>query len=289
MRLLIFTLIACFSFTGSAQIRQYGADLTNSDWQLVKSSPVQCRLEHHIPRYGQASFTSHSGRNINLDFELDMYKLPANTHQASLRAVPPSWRPGVKSEARANMTLFKQFEGYLSGRTAWNMLSDLEEGLYPTFYFNDWYASKKQTAVALSSVNFIAKYQGFLSCLDSLLPYNFEDISFTILSYKKNSDKLTKQSQKRLAMIGDYIKHDPDIDVVVVDAYTDSYGGRWPNKKLSEKRAGAIKKHFASLGIDEAMIDVEGHGERRHIATNRNNIGRMTNRRVVISLGKSEI
>jgi len=289
MRLLFLISLIITTFSGLAQVRQYGADLTNSDWDLVEATPIQCRLEHQIPRYGQASFTSRSGRDVNLDFELDMYKLPANTHRATLRAVPPSWRPGLASESRTRLKLFKQFEGYLSGRYAWLMLSDLEEGLFPTFYFNDWYANKKQTAVALSSVNFNAKYQNFLHCLDSLLPYDLDDISFTVLTYKKNSDQLTKQSQKRLSMIGAYIKHDPKIDVVVIDAYTDSYGGRWPNKKLSERRAGAIKNHFESLGISENMIDVEGHGERRHIATNRNEIGRLSNRRVVISLGKSEM
>ena len=289
MRLFLLILALSFCQQTLASVRQYGAGLDNSSWDLVQSTPVQCRLEHKIPNYGQASFTSRSGRDINLDFELDMYRLPAQTQDARLRAVPPKWRPGKAGESRTNMTLFKQFEGYLTGQFAWVMLSDLESGLFPTFYFNDWYANNKQTAVALSSVNFVDKYKHFLSCLDSLLPYDLQDIAFTVLTYQSNSDKLTKQSQKRLTMIGEYIKYDPKIDVVVIDAYTDSYGGRWPNKKLSERRAKSIKDHFVALGIEKGQIEVEGHGERRHIATNTSVLGRLTNRRVVISLGKSEI
>ena len=51
-------------------------------------------------------------------------------------------------------------------------------------------------------------------------------------------------------MIGEYLKADPSIDMLVINAYTDSYGGRWPNLKLSEKRAKTIKNYFACLGID---------------------------------------
>jgi hypothetical protein len=58
--------------------------------------------------------------------------------------------------------------------------------------------------VSLSSVNFRVKYQAFMDCLDGLLPYSFNDIAFSVLSYDKNSDQLSPASKRRLAMIGDY-------------------------------------------------------------------------------------
>ncbi len=94
-------------------------------------------------------------------------------------------------------------------------------------------------------------------------------------------------SLRRLAMISEFIKADKSIDVVVIDAYSDSYGGRWPNLKLSEKRADAIKKVFVDLGIDPGKISVEGHGEKQHVASNETEQGRAKNRRVVISMGRN--
>jgi outer membrane protein OmpA-like peptidoglycan-associated protein len=88
-------------------------------------------------------------------------------------------------------------------------------------------------------------------------------------------------------MIGDYVKADKSIDVVVIDAYSDSYGGRWPNQKLSEKRADAIKQVFVDLGIEEGKISVEGHGEKQHVASNETEAGRAKNRRVVINMGRN--
>ena len=87
-------------------------------------------------------------------------------------------------------------------------------------------------------------------------------------------------------MIGEYLKADPSIDMLVINAYTDSYGGRWPNLKLSEKRAKTIKNYFASLGIDPARIEVEGHGEKQHVASNETETGRSLNRRVIISMSR---
>jgi len=73
---------------------------------------------------------------------------------------------------------------------------------------------------------------------------------------------------------------------VLVDAYSDSYGGRWSNLKLSEKRANKIRDYFVSNGIDASRIEASGYGEKRHIASNKTTLGRGKNRRVVIQMQK---
>ena len=178
--------------------------------------------------------------------------------------------------------------GLGSYQTAWTMLDELEGGRMPTFQYRDWYRQDRPVRVSLSSVNFRVKYQAFMDCLSGLLPYSFNDIAFSVLSYDKNSDQLSPASKRRLAMIGDYVKADKSIDVVVIDAYSDSYGGRWPNQKLSEKRADAIKQVFVDLGIEEGKISVEGHGEKQHVASNETEAGRAKNRRVVINMGRND-
>lgn len=284
-RYLVLPFVIC-AISAQASVRTYTAPLDDSTWVMSSQTPIECRMDHIIPSFGVASFVSRASKQVNLDFYLDMYRISAETHQVSLRSVPPRWKPGASVKKISELSFYQQFDGYVNEQPAWQMLSELEDGNVPTFYFNDWYANSATTAVGISSINFKQQYSEFLKCVGRLLPYSFEDIAFTVLSYQSNSDELTARSKQRLQLIGDYVKHDPNIDVVLVDAYTDSYGGKWINQELSEKRANMVKDYFKSNGLDESAIDVSGHGERRHVATNHTPLGRERNRRVVISLGK---
>ena len=269
-----------------AAVLEYGASLDQSSWRLTGDTPLECRLEHFIPGYGSGSFISRAGKQINLDFELRPLRPNAKVQTVTLRSSSPHWRPGVPDTGLGTIRFYKQFDGLVEGRTAWTMAGELEQGRFPEFVFRDWYHSGKAVQVSVSAVGFYSRYQSFLMCLQSLLPYTFEDIAFTALNYEKNSDQLTPYSQRRLGMIGEYLKADPSIDMLVINAYTDSYGGRWPNLKLSEKRAKVIKEYFAEQGIDPKRIEVQGHGEKQHIASNESESGRAQNRRVVISMSR---
>ncbi|MCG6200369.1 OmpA family protein [Psychromonas antarctica] len=127
------------------------------------------------------------------------------------------------------------------------------------------------------------------NCINQLLPYNFDDIAYSILKYNKNGVQLTPFSKKRLKMIGDYIKHDEHISVILVSGYSDSYGGSHHNQQLSEQRATSVKQYLEQLGLDNEKIQVTGFGEKLHVADNRDVLGRMQNRRVIISIEREEI
>lgn len=272
--------------SSQANVRQYQANLSNSQWQVANNSRLQCTLAHNIPNYGVARFSSKANRQLNMAFELDMLRLPDNYSLAEVRSVSPSWRPGNKDRMLADMKLYKQFAPGLPKKVAWTMLNELEQGMNPKFYYNDWYDGSNKVAVGLSPAKFKQAYQEFVSCVGNLLNYSFDDISYTVLNYQSNSDKLTKASQRRMAMISEYLSLDPDLELVLIDAYTDSYGGRWPNLKLSERRANKIREYFVDNGVDASRIEAKGFGEKRHIASNETTLGRGKNRRVVIRMDK---
>lgn len=283
--LLFFT--AAFScFTAQANMRHFQAELDTANWQLAESSRLACSLSHNIPGYGEARFFSRASREMNMQFELDMLRLPDTYSLAEVRSVNPSWRPGKADRTLANMKLHKQFSPSLDKKVAWTMLSELEQGMKPTFYYDDWYDEQDKVSVGLSPAKFGKAYKDFIGCVGNLLNYSFEDIAYTVLNYQSNSDELTKASKKRIAMITEYLKLDPELELVLVDAYTDSYGGRWPNLKLSERRAEKIKEHFVDSGIDVSRVAAKGYGEKRHIASNQTVLGRGQNRRVVIRMDK---
>jgi len=275
-----------FSTDANSGIRQYSADIHSSNWQLSDDSRLQCTLSHQIPSYGEARFSAKASRQLNMEFELDMMLLPDNYSLAEVRSVAPKWQPGVSSKTLANMKLYKQFNPSLPKKVAWAMLSELEQGMSPTFYYDDWYSEQDKIAVALSTARFKKAYKKFVGCVGKLLDYNFEDIAYTVLNYQSSSDKFTKASQKRIDMIRQYLSLDPNLELVLIDAYSDSYGGRWSNLKLSERRADKIRDYFVRNGIAVNRIESKGYGEKRHIASNDTTLGRGKNRRVVIQMQK---
>lgn len=277
---------ALMSYSSQAAMRQYSANQDNSSWEVIKKTRLQCQLNHEVPYYGEAIFKASASKNKNLTFNLDMVVRPDNYDIAGLKAVPPAWRSGLPARDITTMKLLKKFDGELGNKTAWEMLTELEKGFHPTFYYQDWQNSADKIAVGISSVNFKQAYWAFLQCRDELLPYSFEDISFTVMNYQSNSSKLTKESQKRLDKIAEYLKNDTSIESINIDSYTDSYGGRWNNLDLSRKRAKAIKDYMISLGVDEGKVQTTGLGEKRFVDTNENILGRNKNRRLIIQIAK---
>ena len=285
--LLFFSVLYC-AFINNAQagMRQYSATIQTSQWQLANDSRLQCTLAHQIPHYGQARFSAKASRKLNMEFELDMMLLPDNYSLAQVRSESPKWRPGYGGRVLANMKLYKQFNPSLPKKVAWTMLSELEQGMSPTFYYDDWYSEQDKISVSLSTARFNNAYRNFVACVGNLLNYSFDDISYTVLNYQSNSDKFTKASQRRIDMIREYLSLDPKLELVLIDAYSDSYGGRWTNLKLSERRALKIRDYFVKNGINADRIQAKGHGEKRHIASNDTTLGRGKNRRVVIQMQK---
>ncbi|SHG02467.1 OmpA family protein [Vibrio gazogenes] len=283
------TILSLWGSVGYAMQKHYVATPQQSKWEMVSDTPLECRLVHPIPSYGNAEFSSRASKKLNLDFELKMLRPMGETRNVSLVSMPPAWRPGDRAESLSHLKFFKQFDGYIGGQLAWNLLSELEKGRNPTFSYQAWQDRDRLIEVSLSSVLFHSKYNDFSNCISRLLPYSFEDISFTILHYNRDSVQVNKASQKRLAQIAEYIRYNQDIDLILVSTYTDGSRSKNESQSLSEKRAEVLRDYFKSLGLPEKRIQVEGYGKRRAIANDMTPIGKEKNRRVVISLGRTQV
>ncbi|NKF52451.1 OmpA family protein [Shewanella sp. WXL01] len=282
--LLAASILMCSS--AQAELRHYVASLDNSMWKISEDSPVECQLSHDIPGYGTAMFTSRSGKDMNMLFTLDMWLKPDAVTQAKLISRAPQWRPGLNSREITTLTYHEQFNGEVPKKAAWAMLNELSQGMVPTFYYADWYNPSSKVAVGISSANFSSEYHKFRACLANLLPYGFDDISFTVLNYREGGKELTRYSKKQLERVKRYLEHDQDVDLILVDAYTDSYGEQAANQQESELRAQSVKDILVASGIDQTRISTTGHGERRHVAGNALATDRQINRRVVIKITK---
>lgn len=274
------------SHSARHNVRHYAATLDQANWVVKNATALRCELSHTIPNFGEALFVSQAQKDLNLQFELKMIRSPDDYGLAKVMSVPPQWRAGEIAKDIANFKLLKQFDGSLAKKHAWTLLTELEQGFSPTFYFDDWHSPFDRVAAALNPVHFGEPYQQFSQCMAGLLRFSFDDIALTVLNYQSNSDELTRESQRRLKQIAEYLRHDKALGSVSIDTYTDSFGGRWINDELSRKRAASLKAFFVEAGIDEAIIRTEGFGERRHVAPNETTRGRGVNRRAVVQLTK---
>jgi len=77
------------------------------------------------------------------------------------------------------------------------------------------------------------------------------------------------------------LKQNPGI-AVEIQGHTDSQGSAKMNRRLSERRALAVKDYLVGKGVDEDRLSYEGYGEEKPIASNDTAQGRAKNRRVEI-------
>ena len=276
--------LCVFCASATASLRQYQATMASSNWTVTEQTPLSCKMEHAIPRFGKAKFQGKAGKDMALEMTLAMLRQPRLGGYARLVAVPPAYKPGATPIHLANVRVVEGFDTSLSQNQSWSVLTELEQGNNPTLFYQDGYRAGGDVEVMLNSANFQQGYKTFLDCVGQLLPYGFDDVQQTVLNYQSNSDELDLESLRRLHQLVDYLSYDPAITRVEIDAYTDSYGGRWLNSELSKKRADSLKRFLVEAGIQENLLQTTGYGEGRHIASNETELGRQQNRRVVMRL-----
>jgi OOP family OmpA-OmpF porin len=78
------------------------------------------------------------------------------------------------------------------------------------------------------------------------------------------------------------LKRNPTLRVEI-EGHTDNRGSEVYNKKLSEKRAEAVKNYFVNKGIEAKRLSAAGYGFSRPVASNDRREGRAQNRRVELT------
>ena len=93
---------------------------------------------------------------------------------------------------------------------------------------------------------------------------------------------LTGDARRRIDLIADDL-----IELggrtVTIEGHTDDQGEPAYNQRLSERRAEAVRAHFAVQLDGSFALEATGYGETRPVAPNDTDEGRARNRRVVIS------
>jgi outer membrane protein OmpA-like peptidoglycan-associated protein len=270
-----------------AEIKSYQSQLHHTSWE-VKSQPLVCELSQDIPNYGPARFVSHAGRNITMEFLLEGRSRPDNVTRIDIRSLAPEWMPGIASKELGTHRVTAHEPIVIKNDKAWQLIGELEQGMFPTFYHNDWLSEKDKVVVALSAVNFNEYYHEFLRCVDGLLPYSFKDIEMTSIYFEFAQSEFTHETRLQLQKISKYLDA-MDVNtinrlMVDIQGYTDSKGGTNYNKRLSKRRVTAVKDFLAMTGLSDNQFTLRYHGEKRPFAENHKPSGQAKNRRVIIRL-----
>ncbi len=109
--------------------------------------------------------------------------------------------------------------------------------------------------------------------------------TFDNLNFESNTNTLVAGSEKTVQDLAKIMSAYPRVQVKLV-GYTDNTGDSLQNRKLSIKRAFAVKNLLVANGIRDLRIDFAGRGSANPIATNATEEGKAKNRRIDLKIVK---
>jgi outer membrane protein OmpA-like peptidoglycan-associated protein len=104
------------------------------------------------------------------------------------------------------------------------------------------------------------------------------------VSFESGSDRLDAGSRAALKAAAGLILSRPDLATLRVEGHTDDQGPRELNRWLSRQRALSVVGLLEADGVVRALLDAEGYGPDRPIASNDSPEGRAANRRVELHI-----
>ncbi len=271
-----------------AESVSYSNAINDGAWE-IQSSVFECRLEHQIPYYGSAIFSTRAGESSR--FYLKALSSRFQAGSAKMISKAPVWKRPDDGIMMDNVTVKRGKRPlWLNSKNTEMMLSELNKGREIAFQNKTWYGKDDDNAMQLvvGSIGFRDKYNQYLGCLSGLLSANFDQLKRTALYFKpgplKNSDKLGSDITRKLDKVLMLVKHDKSIKRFYVDGHTSSPGDRTENLEISKMRAERVAEYLKLRGIPEDAIVTRWHGERYPAASNQTSAGRAKNRRVTLRL-----
>ncbi|MEX2524396.1 MAG: OmpA family protein [Gammaproteobacteria bacterium] len=108
----------------------------------------------------------------------------------------------------------------------------------------------------------------------------------TGVNFKHDSSVIEPASAQILNRAVEALKKANSVNVRIV-GHTDSSGTNAYNRKLSQRRADAVRDYLIQHGINGSRLTTEGMGEERPVASNSTKEGRFENRRVEFHVDRS--
>lgn len=264
--------------------REYIVPMEKTVWTSSGIKNHECVLSQMIPFYGEGKFIHKSGHKVKFELLSDEPVMTDNV-QIVVQSEPPSWRHDDKVFEIGQFN-FERGHNPLIVKSPYasRMLQQVENGMSPVIIYRDMADGRDIIAVMLSPINFRKALAEYRECEKTLLDFDLDEIKNLTLYFATNKDTLTARSKQDLRNVIRYLKMDPSILQVKIDAHADSRGRRRFNDKLSERRSETVVKYLLSVGAKAEMLYAVSHGERSPVHTNKTSQGRLKNRRADVQL-----
>jgi len=282
-RTILITLLALLlPWAAGADTLRYGAELPEVTWKAT-SAKHACSLAHDIPAYGQVVFSRAADAPLTLLVEVK--RGPGKKDQVTLRSVPPAWKPGTEIRELGQVRMGGgKFPFMFGHKMARRLLAELEQGKFPTLFYDSWPDGRDMVVVSLSPVNFKAPYEEFLDCARAFEPVDAAEFFRMVLSFGPGGSRVDKTGTAWLINLGEALQDDTGFKHIVVSGFTDNVGQKAANKRLSQRRADSVKDFLIGAGIPVSKIKTAAYGESRPRVKNRTPEARAKNRRVEIKV-----
>jgi sodium-type flagellar protein MotY len=277
-------LIAALVHSPLTSARSVGASINNSVWKIHNEAEA-CELKHELPGFGTGVFRQDAGHPVT--FSVYVPQGPQKSVEDGVKLIydSPEWQQGHDSGKPIHFTLHAgRVPIELSGDESFRLLDHLQQGLQPTFVFEDWTRKGEELHLELVPVRFMPAFKAFERCRKNIPPVTFDSVEKRTIYYPTGGMKFNRESQRILMDIRDYIKANPNIKNVRLFGFTDNVGSSLDNRELAIKRIASVREYLMKAGYPEDKFQLLPYGERRPIATNDTKEGRAKNRRVVIQL-----
>ena len=106
--------------------------------------------------------------------------------------------------------------------------------------------------------------------------------------FKFNKWDIDPRSYELLDDVATVMNQVPDELHFRIEGHTDSKGSNKSNKKLSQRRANAVRNYLTGKGVKPERLEGIGFGEERPIDSNRSADGRARNRRVEFNVSNAD-
>ena len=205
----VLLLIFFVSMPAHAKTRVYEAPLTSADWNFASEAGLQCRLYQDIPYYGKAEFTGKVGKVHDMNFSLTVERnQPTNHRVATIKSIAPVWRQDLSPRELGQTTVSPGITPIsVKNAEAWRLLTELEQGMSPAFYYDGWIDGEDQVVVSLLPIRFFSVYKKFVNCIAGMSPYSSEDVANSLIYFQSGKSAFTEEARSRLKKISTYLQY----------------------------------------------------------------------------------
>lgn len=279
-------IIAGLCAVNAAHAQMYGADVTTSEWK-VSTNPFSCSLSHTIPAFGKAVLARKAGANEIFYLEsLPKVSFPGSV--AGAETLPPQWRNDLVPQPLGAVAVVAGNQPItLNPAQLASLVAQLSAGtnvMYSSQPVATNTSAPSIMRVVVNAKNFSAGYKTFQQCVADLIPYSFDQVARTSLSFGEKVEGLTAAQKAELTKVARYMKADPKVVGVFVDGHSDNSGTAEANEALSKQLAEWVSTFLVEQGVVAAKITTRWHGDKFFIADNKTAAGRAKNRRVTVRL-----